>query len=380
MYNLIYSPRRGLSIPSVTALDDVGAVIEEDQRRVFRFNVQNGFAADIIFGVGTNGEWNRISNAQRQRVIAVEIDELKKINQHLIQRGFNRTEAWVGVTGATRRETLSNLELAIDKGADAAVIAPLSIAGVDDVVDFFLRDVTDLMDRKGQLIPVFLYDNADIAIHPSVPHIRTRDVKKLSRLSYIFGIKVSASRRVLGNYTKASLHFKDKGAFGIYIGNAMLIFDLFKPKEGFLGTVTDYWDRYLLQNELPIGVVSGPANVFPREWQKAWQACYTGDTTLMEIYRWAFESFGAACAFEENGQLTTKMIACLKYALYLDGVISSYHVAPGTPALTADQEKVFADRYGMIKDYLSQNTDPLWRSTMDGRPARSPRLMEGGNV
>src|SRR4029077_18451733 len=45
-----YQPQHGLSIPSVTILDERGRVIEEQQRSVFRHNVQQGFGADIIFG------------------------------------------------------------------------------------------------------------------------------------------------------------------------------------------------------------------------------------------------------------------------------------------------------------------------------------------
>ena len=62
-----YEPRRGLSIPSVTVLDSAGHVIEDEQRSVFRFIAQEGSGADIIFGVGTTGEWNRIANSERQR-------------------------------------------------------------------------------------------------------------------------------------------------------------------------------------------------------------------------------------------------------------------------------------------------------------------------
>src|SRR6185295_7342374 len=194
-------------------------------------------------------------------------------------------------------ETLANLECALEAQANAVVIAPLSIKDPVDVIAFFQQDVSDLFDRLGRSVPVFLYDNADIAVNPRVLHLRTRDVKRLSRLSFVFGLKVSASRRVLGNYTKGAAHYKDKGQFGIYIGNAMLMFQVFDLERGFVGRIREYWNRYLLHNELPIGVVSGPANVLPREWQRAWRACYAGDERLMVIYKEAFEQFGTACRF-----------------------------------------------------------------------------------
>ena len=357
-----YEPRRGLSIPSVTILDASGRVIEDEQRRVFRYNAQQGMGADIIFGAGTNGEWNRITNAERQRLIWIETDELARINEETSARGVPPVEAWVGVTAASRSETIANLECAIDARADAAVIAPLSIKDAGDIVSFFQRDVCDLFDHKGEWLPIFLYDNADIAVDPRIPHIRTRNVKRLSRLPFIFGLKVSASRRVLGNYTKGALHFKDKGEFGIYVGNAMLMFQVFKLEEGLAGLVREYWNRYLLHNELPIGVVSGPANVLPREWQRAWRACYAGDERLMPIYRSAFEGFGESCHFSQNGKRIEKMIACFKYALKLEGVIESDLVASGTPPLTADDRREFAARYERIKEELARATDSLWLS------------------
>lgn len=357
-----YQLRRGLSIPAITVLDAAGRVIEEEQRRVFRYLAQHGQGADILFGVGTTGESNRISNKERQRLIWIETGEVARINREVSKLGCQPLEAWAGVTAATRSETVANLECALDAGADAAVIAPLSIADLGDVVSFFQQDVSDLFDHRGRWLPVFLYDNADIAADPGIPHIRTRDVKRLSRLPFISGVKVSASRRVLGNYTKGAGHFKDKGEFGIYVGNAMLMFQLFELEDGLLGRVREYWNRYLLHNELPIGVVSGPANVMPREWQRAWRACYAGDERLMSHYKSVFDQFSRACRFSKDGNKVEKGIACFKHALKLDGVITSDLVAKGTPTLEQKERIEFARSYERIKENLATLTDPVWIS------------------
>ena len=357
-----YQPRRGLSIPAITVVDSHGRVIEDEQRRVFRHLAQQGRGADILFGVGTTGEWNRISNSERQRLIWIETDEVGQINREVSMRETEPLEAWVGVTGATRSETLANIECALDARADATVIAPLSITDLVDVVSFFQQDVSDLFDHRGRWLPVFLYDNADIAANPRNSHLRTRDVKQLSRLPFIFGLKVSASRRVLGNYTKGAGHFNDKEEFGVYIGNAMLMFQVFDLERGLMGRMREYWNRYLLHNELPVGVVSGPANVLPREWQRAWRACYAGDERLMSTYKLAFEQFGSACHFSRGNRRVEKMIACLKHALKLDGVIASDLVAEGTQGLDEEERRMFADRYSRIKEHLTATTDAVWIS------------------
>ena len=357
-----YQPRRGLSIPAITVLDSSERVIEDEQRSVFRYLAQQGCGADILFGVGTTGEWNRISNNERQRLILIETDEVARINFDISGRDLLSVEAWVGATGTTRAETLSNIECALEARADAAVIAPLSITDLGDIVSFFQRDISDLFDHRGRWLPIFLYDNADIAADPRVPHIRTRDVKQLSRLPFVFGLKVSAPRRVLGNYTKGAGHFKDKGEFGIYVGNAMLMFQLFNLEDGLIGRVSEYWNRYLLHNELPIGVVSGPANAMPREWQRAWRACYAGDERLMKTYKAAFEQFSAACWFSPGPKRVKKSIACLKHALRFDGVIESDLVAEGTRALDDDERRQFSERYQTIKRMLVAATDSIWIS------------------
>src|SRR5262245_8763475 len=247
-----YMPKSGLNVPVITVLDDSGRVIADEQRRIIRHVVQNGHGADVVFGVGTTGEWNRIANAERQRIMEIEVDEVRCINAGRIAdcsenlhpvirnlqsggpqsairnpqsairestiRNPQSVEAWVGVNGSTRAEILDNLDAAIQLGADAAVIAPLAIEDLAerDVVRFFQRDVADLIEASRGDMPIFLYDNADINAQGQPPHIRTRIVKHLSRLPWVRGVKVSASRRVIGNYMKAALHYKLPGEFGIY--------------------------------------------------------------------------------------------------------------------------------------------------------------------
>ena len=53
-------PRKGLSVPVVTVLDERGALIEADQRALVRYVIQDGYGADVIFAAGTTGEWDRV--------------------------------------------------------------------------------------------------------------------------------------------------------------------------------------------------------------------------------------------------------------------------------------------------------------------------------
>ncbi len=289
-----------------------------------------------------------------RRVVQVCAEEVRKANAALAEA--DRVECWAGITAPTRGETLANAIAAIAAGADAVVLAPLSMRDVDDAVRFVARDLGDLLDASARRVPVYLYDNADIATDPDRTHIRTRQVKALSRLDFVRGIKVSAPKKVLGNYTKAARNFRERGEFGIYVGDAMLIFELFRPRDGMIGRLSDHWQRYWLAGELPIGVVAGPANAMPREWARAWQVCRAGDAERIDAAERVLAAFRAAT--KASGESRT--IACLKRALMLQGVVAGDAVAPGTPALGAAEAAQFDAAFARVRALSSELLEPTW--------------------
>ena len=359
-------PRPGLSVPVLTILDGSGRLLEEDQRRVVRHVVQDGVGADIVFAAGTTGEWDRLANPLRQQVVRVCAEEVAKQNAAL-GPGADPVEAWAGVTAHTPEETLENVRFAADNGADAAVLAPLSIRGLRDPVRFVARDVADLLDSLPRRIPVYLYDNADIAADPRVPHIRTRDVKALSRLDFVRGIKVSAPRKVMGNYTRAAAGFRERGEFGIYVGDAFQIFEIFRPRAGLAGALSEHWQRRRLRGGLPIGVVAGPANALPREWARAWQVARAGDIERMERVQ------RVLAAFRDGTRASggKRAVACLKRALLRDGVVSSDAVADGTPALARPDAERFDEVYAGVRALARELLEPPWLTRVAGARGRA---------
>ena len=350
-------PRQGLSVPLVTVLDGGGELLEADQRALVRHVIQDGYGADVIFAAGTTGEWDRLPAAVSRRVVQVCAEEVAKANARLAHGGGRGVEVWAGITAPSPEETLENLDFAIgNPGVEAAVLAPLSIRGLSDPVRFVARDVADLLDARPRRIPLYLYDNADIAVDPKVPHIRTRQVKALSRLDFVRGIKVSAPRKVLGNYTKAAEAFRDRGEFGIYVGDAMLIFELFQPPSGPWGTIAEHWNRWRMRGAVPCGVVAGPANALPREWARAWQVCRAGDRERMEQAREVLEAFrvGTRAA---GGR---RSIACLKRALLAEGVIGSDAVAPGTPSLARPDAERFDETFARVRALARERIGAPW--------------------
>ena len=361
-----YNACTGLSIPIVTVLDRAGRVIADEQRAVIRYAIQNGAGANIIFAAGTTGEWNRLDAERMQTVARIAVEECRRATHH-----ETPVEAWVGITAESAADTLANLDHAIAIGADAVVVAPLSITDAESPVDFVENAIGGAFARHGRSLPVFLYDNADIAAPSKAPHMHTRDVKRLSQLPYVFGVKVTASKVVLGNYTRAAAHFKRRGEFAIYPGNAYLIFDLFRPACGVAGRARNYWNRYLTRNFLPHGVVAGAANVMPREWQRSWQVCAEHDLTLIERYEGIVGQFPDICEFKRGGKPVRLTIACLKAALKELGVCTSDAVAPGTPALEAAERREFVRRFRTLRRNGAATLEPEWSSvTAASAPAR----------
>ena len=230
------------------------------------------------------------------------------------------------------------------------------------VVRFVTRDVADLLDRQPRRIPLFLYDNADIAVDPKAGHIPTRQVKSMARLDFVRGIKVSARRKVLGDYMKAASRCGEPGSFGVYVGNAMLIFRIFRPRQGLLAPLSESYNRWRLRGGLPVGVVAGPANALPREWARAWQVSRAGDAERMDELRAVLEAFHSASA--PGGR--PRAIACLKRALLHLGVIGSDRVASGTRALAAEEAARFDADFDAVRALARERVGEPWVTRAPG--------------
>jgi hypothetical protein len=171
---------------------------------------------------------------------------------------------------------------------------------------------------------------------------------------------VSASRKVLGNYTKAAASFRERGDFGIYVGSAMLIFDIFRPRTGWLGSIAEHWQRWRMSGGLPIGVVAGPANALPREWARAWQVCRAGDGPRMEQIRAVLEAFRLRTRQEGS----SRMIACIKRSMLALGVVSSDAVARGTPRLSPRSAELFDQTFAEIREMAQELIGDPWVSVV----------------
>lgn len=335
-------PRTGLNVPVITVLDDAGGIIEADQRRAVRYLIQSGSGADSILIAGTTGEFKQLTNTQRQRLIEIVVDEIRKVNASLPPPA--RVEAWAGVTAPTKQETFENLELAMQLGADMAVIAPMTINNLDkrEIVQFFERDVARLLGSSNSM-PVGLYDNPDIAADPAASLMPLPVVEALSRLPFVVGVKASTSRESIRNYVRAFARDGRPGGFDVYVGNAPLIFEMDEIQR----------EAGVSAGKLAAaGVVAGTANLLPREWKQAWQVVRKRDQELSRTFQNVLSAVDQACIFTEGGNGVVKLIAGIKHGMYVRRIISSPCVGRETPGLTEEQAEVLTDRLTQLADEL----------------------------
>jgi dihydrodipicolinate synthase/N-acetylneuraminate lyase len=133
------------------------------------------------------------------------------------------------------------------------------------------------------------------------------------------------------------------------------------------------------QRSMPYGVVAGPSNVIPREWQRGWRVCRAGNPELMDRYSAAVEQLRAACTFKRSGRPYVPVIACYKAALKELGVIDSDAIAVGTPTLEPAERREFAVRLHSAIAGNAEWLEPGWVSEYDAHPAhdRAPGVVRG---
>ena len=237
-------PRPGLSVPVVTVLDAEGELVEADQRALVRYVLQDGYGADVVFAAGTTGEWDRVDNDVRQRVVQVCAEE---VGEGQRARARSRGAARRGLGGRHRadaRARRSRTSTSRSPAAPTPRCSRRSRSRASTTRCASWRATWRICSTRARDASRCISTTTPTSRSTrSVPHIRTRQVKAMSRLDFVRGIKVSASRKVLGNYTKAAAGFRERGEFGIYVGNAMLIFELFRPRSGWLGAIAEHWHR-----------------------------------------------------------------------------------------------------------------------------------------
>ena len=307
--------RTGLIVPAVTALDERGELIEQDQRRLIRHCLQGG--AGAIFSPGTTGEFLHLQNDQRIRLMELTIDEIRSCG--------GKAEAWPVVNGMTSDQTLENLKTALAVGVDRIFIAPLAIENLEvEHITAFMQKAAAI--ASGRPLPVCLYENPEISAHATCRLLPPPIMQQLCRIPGVAGLKISVDLEEVKRLLRMIEEINERSVTAVYLGNEQAPFSLD------------------LSTPLLRGVVAGTGNMLPQEWTDAWKACIRGDTKEKETYRQAFEDLTYAAS--------NKFISAIKWGLWRLGILSSAAVKPATPKLTEEEGRRFTETFEEVKARL----------------------------
>jgi len=162
---------RGIVVPMVTPLDDVGKLDEGALRWLTNHLIDRGM--HVLFPAGSTGEGWSLSRQERKRVFEIVVDEVR-----------GRVPVFAGTGAITTRETVYLTAMAEDCGVDAAVvITPFYIAPSDD----------ELYEHYAVLagatkLPIYPYNNP----HRTGVNLSPGLVSRLARIDNLAGIKDSS--------------------------------------------------------------------------------------------------------------------------------------------------------------------------------------------
>ncbi len=329
-----YSALRGVVAPLPTPLLENSHYDAASHERLLTWVLADGLGVHGVYSAPGHSEGNLLPPD-----LAMAANE----TCHLALKGSHRARHWAGLSAATEGELLSNLEGALGRAYSAVIVDPMATQGVLDPVEFFLRRWSPVMERSGRKLPLILEDSG------MGERLRVRDLKRLARLDYLVGLKLSAAPSVFSDYIKAARHYKTREQFGIYLGNAGLIFQLFKPSQGPLASVRERLRRVFEGAEPPHGVCPLSANLFPRAWRKAWEAAQAGDAGRMAAYEAAFAEVQESWTFQRESHSSRRGMACVKAALVEEGVIASDTPVLGASRLEGADRAAWLKAYGRLK-------------------------------
>ncbi len=278
---------------------------EHEYRRLIQHVVADGRGCDVVFALGTTGEFYALDNGVGKNYSSIAIDEVRELNR----KNRRRVEVAVGVTSHSWRESINFAKFAERCGADSLVVMPVYIEETrrfGDGLKRFLHETNK---------PVILYN------HPGMTcgkNIRSATWKEFAQHPGIVALKDSSGNlKRLGDYQKAAGNNAE-----VYVGDE--IFGL----------------RCLANGMHLDGIVAGSANIFPIAWKIAVD-CNFGEDIHAARFAEKLEEFQKIYAINPIG--------AFHYILQKQGVISSNE--------TIDKRNKVSDKLADDLDNLMQQQD-----------------------
>ncbi len=300
-------PPKGLIEVLITPLDDEGNIDEESLKSLINRTVR--YVHGFLTGTSFIGEGFLLDNERRLKLIRSAME---------IVRG--RAALLLGITGNSPEETAENI-LQLGK-----MRKDLNYQGELFLFDCPLwyhsnRGLIEHYRKLGKLteLSFVLYNNpnliAKIRKHLKRRNLRTNVLKRLSGNTQIVGLKHSGEARRSLNYLRAVRERKD---FVFYDGDELNFLN--SPASG--------------------GVVSGGANILPKDWREVVSSSLNPHDTEKEdpdYCRHLWEIGEKLKLF--SGAYRCNPPAIIKTALRYMGIIKSSRVVEGTAPIERAEER-----------------------------------------
>tara|TARA_B100000315_G_scaffold254579_1_gene295939 strand:+ start:1924 stop:2892 length:969 start_codon:yes stop_codon:yes gene_type:complete len=235
----------------------------------------------------------------------------------------------VGVNGDTDAEFRENIALAHQLKYDGIVVQPSRMDVGGDVVKFMKGVESEL--------PIILYSCSGTAKGGEV--ITPDTITELSYIDNVVGVKVSEDFEthveLCGRRTHPEFYFS--------MGNAYSIFDLAERSRDVVANKT-------------VGVVSGPANVFPKAWVKMWDLI---QITALDSNPDLGQDMAGQYTFQKNFLYEFKnqhesipdrvdMVSFINYLLTKKGIFSEPSVLDSNKNVAFEQEPYLNRAYDVL--------------------------------
>ena len=261
---------KGIIPPIITPMNEDETINETELRNQVNRQIRGGVHG--LFPFGTNGEGYILSEAEKEQVLSIVIDETK-----------GRVPVYAGTGCISTKDTIRQSRMAQALGADVlSIITPSFAAASQDELYEHYRAVAEAVD-----MPIVLYNipaRTGNALAPAT-------VARLSRIDNIVGAKDSSGN--FDNMLQYIEQTREGGGFAVLSGN----------------------DSLILWNLLAGGTggIAGCANVFPEVMASIYDYFMAGDMENARKAQDSIRSFRACFRFGNPNTIVKTAVALLGY-------------------------------------------------------------------
>jgi len=263
---------KGVIVPILTPMNEDETINEKELRNQVNRQIDNGIHG--IFPFGTNGEGYILSEAEKEQVLSVVVDEVK-----------GRVPVYAGTGCISTKDTIRMSLMGKSIGADVlSIITPsFAAASQNELYDHYAT-IANAVD-----MPIVLYNipaRAGNAIAPAT-------VGKLSKIDNIVGAKDSSGN--FDNMLQYIEQTRDRKDFSVLSGN----------------------DSLILWNLLAGGKggIAGCANIYPKNMSSVYDLFVAGDLEGARHAQDAIRSFRNCFKFGNPNTIVKTAVALLGYSV-----------------------------------------------------------------